>query len=103
MDKWRAMQVFIRVVDTGSFTRAALQLDLSKASVSQSVADLEAQLRVRLLQRTTRRLTLTADGRAYCERARTLLEDVAELETQLTSAHRTPRGRLRVDVPAAFG
>lgn len=103
MDKLRAMQVFVRVVDAGSFTRAAQQLDLPKASVSQHVAQLEAHLRARLLQRTTRRLSLTADGRAYYERARALLDDVAELEAGIASAHGAPRGRLRVDVPAAYG
>ena len=102
MDKLRAMEIFVRVVEAGSFTRAAEQLDLPKASVSTHVAQLEAALGVRLLQRTTRRLSLTHDGRAYFARARSLLGDVTELEAGLKTTHGAPRGRLRVDAPAAF-
>lgn len=97
------MQVFVRVAESGSFTRTAEAMDLPKASVSQYVARLEAHLGVRLLHRTTRRLRLTDDGAAYCERARLLLDDLADLESGLARAHRAPRGRLRIDVPAAFG
>ncbi|MEO8671436.1 MAG: LysR family transcriptional regulator [Tahibacter sp.] len=98
-----AMRVFVRVIESGSFTRAAETLDLPKASVSQYVARLEAHLGVRLLQRTTRRLSATVDGSAYYERARDLLADLAELESGVSNAGLSPRGRLRVDVPAAYG
>ena len=98
-----SMQVFVKVVDTGGFTAAALALDLPKASVSQHVARLEQHLGVRLLQRTTRRVRLTDDGAAYYARIRHLLDDVVELEAGLVDAGRSPRGRLRIDVPAAFG
>jgi LysR family transcriptional regulator for bpeEF and oprC len=103
MDRLVAMQTFVRVVETGSFTRAAQSLGLGKASVSQQVAQLETQLRVRLLHRTTRQLRLTDDGAAYYERARQLIEDFDELEASLPSAARRPQGRLRIDVGAAFG
>lgn len=102
MDRLLSMQVFARVVESGSFTRAAGLLDLPKASVSQHLARLEAHLGVRLLHRTTRRLRLTEDGAAYYERARHLLDDLDELESGLGKAHRAPRGRLRIDAPASF-
>jgi LysR family transcriptional regulator for bpeEF and oprC len=103
MDRIRSYECFVRVVDSGSFTRAAGLLDLPKASVSQHVARLEQHLGVRLLQRSTRRLHLTPDGSACYERARALLDDLADLESGLRAEGRAPRGRLRVDVPAAFG
>lgn len=103
MDRFQSMQIFVRVVESGSFTRAAEALDLPKASVSAHIARLEAHLDVRLLQRTTRKLSLTEDGRAYFERAQQLLDDLAELESGLSRAARAPRGRLRVDVAAAYG
>lgn len=68
MDRFDAMQTFARVVDTGSFTKAAETLHMSRTSVTQLVQQLEARLRVRLLNRTTRKLNLTADGAAYYER-----------------------------------
>lgn len=103
MDRFTAMQIFVRVADTGSFTRAAEALQLPKASVSQHVAALEAHLGVRLLHRTTRQVRLTDDGRAYYERIQKVLGDVGELESGLATAGRSPSGRLRIDVPAAFG
>ncbi len=103
MDRIRSYECFLRVVDTGSFTRAAELLDLPKASVSGHVARLEQHLGVRLLQRSTRRLSLTADGSACYERARQLLDDLAELEAGLRAEGRELDGRLRVDVAAAFG
>lgn len=103
MDRFAAMQIFVRVADTGSFTRAAEALQLPKASVSQHVAGLEAHLGVRLLHRTTRQVRLTDHGRAYYERILKLLGDVGELESGLAAAGRSPSGRLRIDVPAAFG
>ncbi len=103
MDRFTSMQVFVKVADTGGFTAAALALDLPKASVSQHVARLEQHLGVRLLQRSTRRVRLTDDGAAYYARIRHVLDDVGELEAGLVDARRSPRGRLRIDVPAAFG
>lgn len=100
MDRFDAMQAFARVVQTGSFTKAADTLHMSRTSVTQLIQQLEARLRVRLLNRTTRKLNLTADGAAYYERVVRLLADMDDAETSLSSAAAVPRGRLRVDVPS---
>ena len=102
MDRFDAMQAFVRVVETGSFTKAADTLHMSKTSVTQLVQQLEARLRVRLLNRTTRRVNVTADGAAYYERVIRLLADMDDAETSLSDATTSPRGRLRVDVPSPF-
>lgn len=102
MDRFNAMQAFARVVETGSFTKAAETLHMSKTSVTQLVQQLEARLRVKLLNRTTRKVNVTADGAAYYERVITLLADMDDAETSLSTASRLPRGRLRVDVPSPF-
>lgn len=99
MDRFDAMQAFVRVVDSGSFTKAAQTLHMSKTTVTQLVQQLEARLRVKLLNRTTRKVHVTADGAAYYERAVRLLIDLDDAETSLSSAAASPRGRLRVDVP----
>ncbi|WAH63867.1 LysR family transcriptional regulator [Xanthomonas hortorum] len=100
MDRFDAMQAFVRVVETGSFTKAAETLHMSRASVTQVVQQLEARLRVTLLNRTTRRVHVTADGAAYYERVLRLLADMDDAETSLSDASALPRGRLRVDVPS---
>lgn len=100
MDRFDAMQAFVRVVETGSFTKAAATLHMSKTTVTQLVQQLEARLRVRLLNRTTRKVNVTADGAAYYERVVRLLVDMDDAETSLSSASMSPRGRLRVDVPS---
>lgn len=100
MDRFDAMNAFARVVETGSFTKAAETLRMSKTSVTQLVQQLEARLRVRLLNRTTRKVNVTADGAAYYERVIKLLADMDDAETSLSSASEAPRGRLRVDVPS---
>jgi DNA-binding transcriptional LysR family regulator len=100
MDRFDAMQAFARVVETGSFTKAAATLHMSKTSVTQLVQQLEARLRVHLLNRTTRKVNVTADGAAYYERVVRLLADMDDAETSLSSASMAPRGRLRVDVPS---
>lgn len=100
MDRFDAMQAFARVVETGSFTKAADTLHMSRTSVTQLVQQLEARLRVRLLNRTTRKVNVTADGAAYYERVLRVLADVDDAETSLSSASTSPRGRLRVDVPS---
>jgi len=96
------MQAFARVVEAGSFTKAAETLHVSKTSVTQLVQQLEASLRVKLLNRTTRKVNVTADGAAYYERVVRVLADVDDAETSLSSAAAVPRGRLRVDVPSPF-
>ncbi|MBD7978516.1 LysR family transcriptional regulator [Serpens gallinarum] len=100
MDRFDAMQAFARVVETGSFTKAADTLHMSKTTVTQLVQQLEARLRVRLLNRTTRKVNVTADGAVYYERVIRLLADMDDAETSLSNASTSPRGRLRVDVPS---
>lgn len=100
MDRFDAMQAFARVVEAGSFTKAAETLHMSRTTVTQLVQQLEARLRVRLLNRTTRKVGLTADGAAYYERVLRLLADMHDAETSLSSASASPSGRLRVDVPS---
>ena len=102
MDRFNAMQAFARVVETGSFTKAAETLHMSKTSVTQLVQQLEARLRVNLLNRTTRKVNVTADGAVYYERVIKLLADMDDAETSLSNASFLPRGRLRVDVPSPF-
>jgi LysR family transcriptional regulator, regulator for bpeEF and oprC len=103
LDRLKATEVFLRVTELGSFTQAAESLQMPKPTVSVLVQELEAHLGVKLLQRTTRRLSLTTDGEAYLERARGLVREFAELEAQVRGAVVAPHGRLRVDVPAAMG
>ncbi|MFD0324738.1 LysR family transcriptional regulator [Lysobacter gummosus] len=100
MDRIDAMQAFARVVETGSFTKAADTLHMSKTSVTQLVQQLEARLRVKLLNRTTRKVNVTADGAVYYERVVRLLADMDDAETSLSSASASVRGKLRVDVPS---
>lgn len=103
MDRLQAMQVFIRVVDSNSFTRAAETLNLPRASVTNIIQYLEAYLKVRLLQRTTRRLSLTADGQAYYERCVRVLAEIEEIEGSFSTLGSVPRGRLRVDTSSPIG
>lgn len=103
MDKLHAMRVFVRVVEVNSFSKAAETLGLPRASVTTTIQNLEASLGVRLLQRTTRRLNLTLDGAAYLEGATRVLSEIDEIEASFTSARKTPRGRLRVDMPGSIG
>lgn len=102
MDRFDAMQAFVRVVETRSFTKAADTLHMSKTTVTQLVQQLETRLRVKLLNRTTRKVNVTADGAVYYERAVRLLAEMDDAETSLSSASAVPRGRLRVDVPSPF-
>lgn len=103
MDRFQAMRLFCRVAELGSFTGAAADLDLSRATVSESVASLERHLGVRLLGRTTRRVTLTAEGSDFLERCKRILGEVEAAENAARSSRDLPQGFLRVDVPTAFG
>jgi len=103
MDRFLAMTVFARVVEQGSFARAADKLDLSASAVSRHVAELEAHLDTRLLNRTTRRLSLTESGRAFHERSVQLLADLDEAEETVTATGMVPRGRLRLTCAITFG
>jgi LysR family transcriptional regulator for bpeEF and oprC len=103
MDRFRMLEVFVRVADLASFTRAADALDLPRATVTELVQALEARLECTLLHRTTRRVALTPEGAAFYERATRILQELEDAESDLGGARATPRGRLRVDVPAAAG
>ncbi len=97
------MRAFVQVVESGSYTKAALQLNLHKATVSQQIQQLEDKLGTRLLTRTTRSVTPTEEGRAYYAHACTILQQVDEMESQLRKGTSAPAGHLRVDVPVAMG
>jgi LysR family transcriptional regulator, regulator for bpeEF and oprC len=103
MDRLLALQAFARVVELGGFTKAGISLQLSKTTVSDLVQNLETRLGVRLLQRTTRRVTVTPDGAAFYERSARILADLEEAEASVMQARVVARGRLRVDMPGAFG
>jgi len=103
MDRFLQMQTFAAVVDAGSFVGAADALGLSKAAVSRHVNELETRLGIRLLHRTTRRLSLTAEGEVFLGRSRDLLSSLDEAEAEVTSSSSSARGRLRVNVPVSFG
>ncbi|MDL9997008.1 LysR family transcriptional regulator [Variovorax sp. J22P240] len=102
MDQIAAMRVFARVVEAGTFTRAADSLQMPKPSVTKLVQQLEAHLRVKLLQRTTRRVTVTPEGAAYYERTSRVLAELEDIESDLTHAQASPRGRLRVDIGSSL-
>lgn len=102
MNKLQAMEVFVQVVDCGSFTRAADALQLPKATVSTLVQSLETALSAKLLHRTTRQVTVTSDGAAYYERCIRILSDVRDAEESLSRHRLSPSGRLRVDSPTGL-
>ena len=98
MNPLEAMHIFIRVAELGSFTRAADSLGIPKASASNAVQQLEANLGARLLHRTTRKVQMTHDGQAFYERSKDLLTDVDELQSMFQHGEQSLRGRLRVDM-----
>jgi DNA-binding transcriptional LysR family regulator len=101
MDQLSAMRAFLRVVETGNFTRASASLSMPKATISNLIQGLEAHLGAKLLNRTTRRVLVTPDGALYYERAARLLADLQELDGSLSSAQTLPKGRLRVEMASA--
>lgn len=102
MDSLETLRVFLRVAELGAFTRAAEALGLPKASVSTAVQRLEASVGTQLLHRTTRRVQLTADGAAFYQRSRDLVDDMDELQGMFQGDHAHLRGRLRVDMPGGL-
>ncbi|KFZ29462.1 LysR family transcriptional regulator [Pseudidiomarina atlantica] len=102
MDKVQAMRIFVAVVDAGSFVGAADKLNISPQLVSKTLAQLEADLDVRLLNRTTRRQHLTEAGQTYYLRAQQVLDDIESMELQLTGMQQQPRGVLRISAPVSF-
>lgn len=103
MDKFLEMRVFSAVVEAGSFTGATRALDMSKAAVSRYVAELEERLGVRLLHRTTRKLSPTTEGEIFFARCRELLDNLDEAEAEITSRSGEASGLLKVNVPVTFG
>jgi LysR family transcriptional regulator for bpeEF and oprC len=102
MDQLSAMRAFIRVVETGNFTRAADTLAMPKATVTNLIQGLEAHLHTKLLNRTTRRVMVTTDGALYYERAAQIVSEISELDGSLTNSQGLPGGRLRVEMAGAF-
>ena len=103
MDQLEAMRNFVRIVEAGSISRAADQLGLAKSGVSRRLVDLEQRLGVRLLNRTTRRSSLTDAGQAYYEGALRLLGDVAELDASVAERETALKGTLKLAAPLSFG
>jgi DNA-binding transcriptional LysR family regulator len=102
MDRLDTMKAFVRVVEAGSFTKAAQTLHMSRTSVTHLVQQLEARLRIKLLNRTTRKVNVTADGALFYERVVRILAELDDLEASVPAASAAPRGVLRVDVPSPF-
>lgn len=103
MDRFLEMQTFNAVVEAGSFVKAADALNMSKAAVSRYVVDMETRLGVRLLHRTTRRLSLTDEGQMFYARSKELLDELDEAEAEVTSRSEAATGLLRVNAPFTFG
>ncbi|MGH8354328.1 MAG: LysR family transcriptional regulator [Pseudomonas sp.] len=103
MDRLRAFEMFVSVVSRGSFTRAADALDTSPANVTRYLNELESHLGTRLLNRSSRKLSLTESGEALYERCKAILDEVSEAEALASSSSLRPRGRLRINAPLSFG
>ena len=103
MDRFESMSILVAVVDAGSLSAASRQLSIPLATVSRKVAELEAHLRTRLLNRTTRQLSLTEAGESYVASCRRILEEVGEVERAATGEYATPRGHLVITAPVVFG
>lgn len=101
-DQLAAMRAFARVVEAGTFTRAAESLGMPKATLTKLIQMLETHLRTRLLNRTTRQVTVTPDGAAYYERAAQLLAEIDELDSSMALSQASPKGRVRIDVSASL-
>ncbi|ENM5224610.1 LysR family transcriptional regulator [Pseudomonas aeruginosa] len=102
-DRLEAMRAFCRIVEVGSFTGAADALNVAKTTISGQIQGLESQLGIKLLHRTTRRVSPTTDGAAYYERARVLLDDLDELEASVAQSHSVVRGRVTIEMPSPVG
>lgn len=102
MDRLQAMQIFTRVAEAGSFVRAAETLSLPSSTVTSTIKNLEKYLQVRLLNRTTRRVSLTPEGGQYLAQCRDILSLIEHAESSLTDSVKRPQGRLRVDMPAGI-
>ncbi|PVE41073.1 LysR family transcriptional regulator [Limnohabitans planktonicus] len=103
MNKLDAMQIFVRVAEAGSFTAVAEQLQVARSAITRQIAALEKQLRVKLITRSTRSLTLTPAGSAYLEKCRVILNMVDAAEASLGEDTALARGRIRLGLPISFG
>ncbi|MCR6665080.1 MAG: LysR family transcriptional regulator [Methyloversatilis sp.] len=103
MDRLDAMQLFVRVVELGSFSAVAQQMGVARSVVTRQIAALEAHLGAKLLARSTRRLSLTSAGTAYLEKCRVILNLVEAAETGIAEERQTPRGPIRVGAPLSYG
>jgi DNA-binding transcriptional LysR family regulator len=103
LDHFGDVLAFVRVADSGSFTRAADRLGMTRSAVGKSITRLEENLATRLIQRTTRSTSLTDEGKLFYEHALRILCEVDDAEATLAERNQTPKGRLRVDLPTAFG
>lgn len=103
MDRLTAMQTFVRVAEAGSFTAVAEQMNVARSAVTRQIAALEAHLGVKLIARSTRRLSLTSAGAAYIEQCRDILDRIDEAEGNLAGERQTLRGEIRASVPMTFG
>lgn len=102
MDQLLAIRTFVRIAEAGSFGKAADQLNIPRSTASKLIQDLEGALGTRLIQRTTRRATVTPEGAAYYERALRLLSDLEDMDMEARRAPAQPRGRLRVDIGSSL-
>ena len=103
MDRFQTIESFVRVAHAGSYTKAARQLGLSRALLSRRIIELEARLGVRLLNRSTRSVSLTAEGRAYLTRCKQVLDDMKSADREIARGAQTPLGGIRVLAPKSFG
>ncbi|AGR69355.1 LysR family transcriptional regulator [Burkholderia pseudomallei] len=103
MDYFQSLRVFVKIADLGGFTRAASALDISNSVVTRALAELEAHLGTRLLNRTTRSLSLTEAGRVYLEKARQILVELDDAKEMVAAGNREPSGTLRIVAPVVFG
>ena len=103
MDRLDAMNLFVRVAELGSFSAVAKQLGVARSVVTRQIAALEAHLGVKLMARSTRRLTLTSGGTAYLEKCRVILNLVEAAETGVAEERLTPRGNIRISLPLSYG
>lgn len=103
MDRFEEMRIFVRVVDAGSFTKAADSTHLAKSAISRRLSELEDRLDVQLISRTTRRMTLTDAGRRFYEQCQRILADLEEVEAEINVAETSLKGRIRLAAPSAFG
>ncbi len=102
MDQLLALRVFVRIAESGAFSKAADSLDIPRPTVTKLVQDLESHLGTKLLQRTTRRVSVTPEGAAYYERAARLIAELEDMDEAATRARAQPRGRLRVDIGSSL-